>query len=107
MAESLDPLEPQTDGTFTVTVEVAGVLRDDATVTASVYNPRGVLVANAIALTPVGSSTGKYNLAWLGTWTESSGRAIPGEYLVEVITNRIGVRRTRRFRQPIQFTDTE
>ena len=107
MAEALTSIEPSTDGTITVTVQVAGTLQDDATVVANVYTPRGAKVADAVAFTPVGSGSGEYTLAWDATWTESSGRGVEGEYLLEVVSTRVGVKRTRRFRQPVQYTDTE
>ena len=107
MAAALDPIEPSTDGTVTVTLSVLGVLKDDATLTANVFSPKGVQLATAVAMTPTGSSSGKYTLPWVYTWTQVGGKGVEGEYLVEVTAVRSGMHRTRRFRQPVQYTDTE
>lgn len=100
-----DFLEPRTDGELKITVSQAGILRDDATVTATVYSPRATLLATDVPLTGVGGGTGAYTLAWEADWTEVAGKAVTGEYLVEVTSARAGVQRVRRFRVPVRFTD--
>ena len=45
-------ITPQTDAELTITVVQGGTPRDDATVTANVYSPKGVRVANNAPLTP-------------------------------------------------------
>lgn len=98
-------IEPMTDAVLRITVQQAGVLRDDATVVANIYNPKGTLVAEAVALSAVGGGSGAYTLSWLNTWTTLAGKALQGEYLAVVTSTRAGVQRVRRFRVPVRFDD--
>lgn len=104
MAEA--KIEPGTDALFRVRLKVNGILRDDATVTASVYSPRGVEVATNQAMIPVGpiglEASGLYSLAIQPNWSIVSGKYIEGEFLVRVKAIR-GSTRVRDFRYNCQF----
>jgi hypothetical protein len=99
-------LEPQTDGELRITVTQAGALRDDATVTADIYTPKGVQIATAESFAAQGSGSGAYILQWDRTWSETNaGKPIEGEFLAVVTVVRGSMQRVRHFRVPIRFDD--
>lgn len=102
----LTPIEPQTTAELRIVVTQATVLRDDCTVTATVYGPAGgTPIASSVSMPLQGSGTGTYALTWLPAWTEVSGAPRAGEYVIVVLVVRAGIKRTRRFRVPVQFDD--
>lgn len=98
-------ITPRTDAELTIIVKQGGTLRDDATVTASVFSPRGGAVTTDAALTPRSGGTGEYVLPILATWSEASGRAVEGEFVVQVKALRAGAQTITRFRYNVRFND--
>lgn len=98
-------ITPRTDAELTIVVEQGGTPRDDATVTATVFSSRGTAVATDAPLTPRGGNTGEYVLPVLAAWSEVSGKAVEGEYVVQVKALRAGAQTVTRFRYAVRFTD--
>ncbi len=99
------PIDPLSDATLRVKVSSGTQVQDGATVTASVYGPSGRPIATDVPMTLVGAGTGTYALNWLAAWTGVSGKPVEGMYLLVVSGLNSGIRRTRRFRVAVQFTE--
>lgn len=107
MADALS-LTPNTSGVLSVTVEEGGVLRDDATVTATVYPPQGrAALATNVAMPATGGGTGIYTLAVDADWSVSAGKYIEGEYIADVLAVRGLLQAMSRIRYTVRFTDDD
>lgn len=100
-------IEPQTTADYVITVTLNDVPQDGATVTGSVYNPKGQAVTTDAAFTANGGGTGTYTLTWLPSWTEQGGKPLQGEFMLRVKVVLGGRQRVRQFRVPVRFDDVE
>lgn len=100
-----DYIAPNTDALLTITVKEAGVPRDDATVTAKVYSPKGQVVANGVSLAAQGSGSGAYVLSIDNDWSVIGGKPVEGEYVAEITAVRGSFTSTNRFRYTVRFDD--
>lgn len=100
-------IEPQTTADVVFAVQEDALPRDDATVIATVFSPKGVKLVNSLPVPSDGPGLGTYTLTWLPAWTESAGKAVEGEYLIELKVTRGGRERRRRFRIPVRFDDVD
>ena len=99
-------IEPQTDALLDITVKDAGALVTDAVVTAvGVWSPLGTQVASSVSMAHQGSGVYRLNIA--RAWSESSGKAVEGEFMVEIKAARGGIERRRRFRYVVKFDDED
>lgn len=100
-------IEPQTDATLRVTVkDSTGALVTDATVIALVvYSPAGATAATNQAMSHQGA--GVYQLSISRSWSDNSGKAIEGEFVVEIKITRAGTERRRRFRYVVHWDDDD
>jgi hypothetical protein len=101
----MDSIEPLTDAELRITVESrAGLPVEDATVTATVYDPKGQVVATDAACPRESGNT--YVLSIGHAWSERSGAPLLGEYTAYVKVLRAGARRTHRVRYAVQYPET-
>ena len=93
----LGSIPPQTDAEVRITLkDRVGAVVTDATVTAKVYNPSGVLVTTA-NMSHTGS--GIYLLSFDKAWSTSGTDAVIGQFILDVKAIRpSGTQRTQRYR---------
>jgi hypothetical protein len=100
-----DYIPPNTHASLTIVVRQNTAPLDGATVTAKVFSPRGVVVANDVPLTGLGSGSGAYVLSITNTWSVSSGKYVEGEYVAEITAVSGSYTATNRFRYTVRFDD--
>jgi hypothetical protein len=99
----LKQLDPKTDGTVKVKIMADAVPLPDATVTADVFDPEGVSLAQDVVM-PYSGSDGIYVLTVPKEWsTATGGEAIEGVFEAQVSASRFGKTRTHRIRYLVQF----
>ena len=101
---STNLIAPQTDGVWPLTIkDPNGNIVIDATVTATVYGPNGVVATNVSM--PYSGAAGIYNLAIAAAWSDNSGVAVVGTYKVVYTATRSGTKLTDHFTYIVQFGD--
>lgn len=102
------PPRTTADLIITVTDAITGAALDDATVVVSVYDPKGLVVADEITVLSDGAGLATYTLLWEAGWTtQNTSRPKEGEYRVDVLTTRAGRQSSDRFVIPVRYPDDD
>jgi len=101
--KTLPSIDPQSDGSITITLMADAVPLPDATVVAGVFAPSGLLLATDLPM-PYTGAGGVYALPIDKAWsTGGNGEAIEGVFEAQITSERFGKVRSHRVRFLVKF----